>query len=224
MAFTLRRSKRRTLGITIKPDGSVLVAAPLQAPLARIEALVAAKSDWIAKKQHEIATLRPPSPPKTYTAGERHRHLGRDYALSPQTGARESVTLNDNQLIITTPTPDDRDRLRVLLRRWRRTEAARVLQERFDAHLPLVDKLGYPRPHLVLRDMRRSWGNCRPATGRITLNRDVIRAPQDCIDYVIVHEICHLPHPNHSKAFYALMDALQPDWRSRKAVLERALA
>ncbi len=110
-----------------------------------------------------------------------------------------------------------------MLAKWYHRRSAVVLPERFNAHLPLTEELGLTRPHLVLRHMRRTWGNCRPS-GRITLNRELVRAPVDCIDYVIAHEICHLRHANHSKAYYAMLDEVRPDWRDRKAELERVMA
>lgn len=222
-AHTVVRSRRRTISIAVHRDGAVHVRAPLRAPDALIERVVTEKAGWIAKKQREFAALGPPSAPKQHIAGEEHLYLGQAYPLSISENARETVTLGDDALHIDTPDPHDRERVRILLRRWYRRRAGEVLAERFDAHLPLADRFGVPRPHLVLRDMTRSWGNCRQS-GRITLNRDLIRAPIGCVDAVIAHELCHLVHADHSRRFYALLDAVAPDWRPRQQELERLLA
>ncbi len=221
--YTLVRSRRRTVGITVRRDGAVQVRAPLRAPEALIQRVVAEKAGWIAKKQNEFAALGVPSAPKRHVAGEEHLYLGTAYPLALTASAREDAALRAGALHIATPDPNDRERVRILLRRWYRRRASVDLAERFTAHLPLADRLGVPRPHLVLRDMTRSWGNCRQS-GRITLNRDLVRAPVGCIDAVIAHEFCHLVHADHSRRFYALLDQAAPDWRARQAELERLLA
>jgi predicted metal-dependent hydrolase len=79
-------------------------------------------------------------------------------------------------------------------------------------------KYGISRPPMQVRRMRKRWGSCTPQ-GRIILNLDLIRAPRLCVDYVILHELCHLKHPHHGKAFYRLLDRVMPDWREIKARL-----
>ena len=74
-------------------------------------------------------------------------------------------------------------------------------------------------PPLVVRQMVRRWGSCT-TTGKVILNTDLVRAPVHCIDYVIVHELCHVRVHGHDKAFYRLLSACMPDWESRKARLE----
>lgn len=73
-------------------------------------------------------------------------------------------------------------------------------------------------PAMRLRWMKRTWGSCS-ASGVITLNPHLVKAPPACIDYVIAHEVCHLEEHNHGKAFYALQERLCPDWRESKAAL-----
>lgn len=87
-------------------------------------------------------------------------------------------------------------------------------------HPPFLG-LGVPMPALRLRRMKTLWGSCLPGKGIITLNKRLISAPAACLDYVVTHELCHLIHPNHSKQFYALLTQMMPDWRARKATLDR---
>ncbi|MFB9212568.1 M48 family metallopeptidase [Echinicola jeungdonensis] len=77
-------------------------------------------------------------------------------------------------------------------------------------------------PPLVVKRMNKRWGSCTPK-GRIILNPEVIKTPSKCIEYVVIHELCHLIHPNHSKAFYKLQSEIMPDWEKWKLRLEKAL-
>lgn len=93
-----------------------------------------------------------------------------------------------------------------------------VFQERLEACYPRVARFKVAYPALVVRRMKSRWGSCT-AAGKITLNLKLIQMPKECIDYVVVHELCHLKEHNHSPAFYALLGKVMPDWEERKQKL-----
>jgi len=94
-----------------------------------------------------------------------------------------------------------------------------VFAARLAACYPKVQHLGLPYPQITVREMRSRWGSCDPAD-RITLNIKLILVPEELIDYVIYHELCHLREHHHGKAFYQLLDRVLPEWRERKRKLE----
>ena len=138
----------------------------------------------------------------------------------------DEVRLHAGYLHIKAHDITDTKHLRTLLDAWYRTRATVVLKEQFIICLALVHGLhDLPNPpENAIRRMTRRWGSCIPGTARILLHPDLIRAPRPCIDYVIIHELCHLRHPDHSQAFYNLLSAIMPDCRERKMRLERSLA
>jgi len=221
LTFTLRRSRRRTLAIHVHPDGLVEVIAPQGAAEDAVAARVAARTGWIRRQQAFFEDLRPRTPPRRHVPGETHLHLGRRYRLRVEDGP-ESVRLSGGWLHISVPGRAP-DLVAAALARWRRVRAG----ERIGARLAeIAGRLRIPvthRPQLVLRVMRTRWASLSPA-GVLSVNPDLVRAPLTCIDYVLVHELCHLEHPHHGPAFWRLLARRMPDWQELKTRLERTLA
>lgn len=186
--------------------------APEDVDLPTIAVIVQKRARWIVKQQRHFRNYAPPTiAPREYVSGESYRYLGRQYRLKVQHGPRSTITLGRTDMIVTVR---DRKPQRVqrLLERWYRAEAQRIFGERLAACLRRVAHLGVVAPSLTIRRMKRRWGSCS-RDGRILLNLRLIQAPVEYIDYVIVHELCHLREHNHSKRYYALLDAAMPDWR-----------
>jgi predicted metal-dependent hydrolase len=219
--FTLRRTRRRTLAIHVHPDGALEVVAPEGAAEDAVDARVAARAAWIRRQQAFFEDLRPRTPPRRHVPGETHLHLGRRYRLRVEDGS-ESVRLSGGWLHVSVPgrVPD---RVAAALSRWRRARAT----ERIAARLAEVtERLRIPaarRPRLVLRTMRTRWASLSQA-GILSVNPDLIRAPLTCIDYVLVHELCHLDEPHHGPGFWRLLSRRMPDWEAHKRRLEKTLA
>ncbi|MCI7617901.1 MAG: M48 family metallopeptidase [Firmicutes bacterium] len=94
-----------------------------------------------------------------------------------------------------------------------------LFTEILDEFYPLFVPYGVKKPKLRVRTMKSCWGSCLVNKGIITLNRKLLMKPRECIEYVVVHELCHFIHPNHSKQFYGFMEQFMPDWKERKARL-----
>lgn len=164
----------------------------------------------------------PRTPPRRYISGETHLYLGRQYRLKIVAADEPRVRLMRGRLLIETPQPSDTERNAELLRRWYLLRAHIKCREQLESLFPTFRRLGFEAPDLSVRTMRRRWGSLS-REGRLTLNSDLIKAPRPCIDYVIIHELCHLVHDDHSTAFYQLLERVMPDWQKRKDRLEKAL-
>jgi predicted metal-dependent hydrolase len=208
-------SRRKTLAIQVYPDQRVSVRAPHGSALDTIATIVGKRAGWIVKQQQRFASYAPPTVlPREYVSGESYRYLGRQYRLKVLDGTPEQVTLGRTDLFVTVRNKEPQ-RVQRVLEQWYRTEAHRIFAERLQACFGRVDYLGVPYPTLSIRRMKTRWGSCG-RNGRILLNLRLIQAPIESIDYVVVHELCHLKEHNHSKRYYALLDTAMPDWRERR--------
>jgi hypothetical protein len=223
ITFELVRSDRRTLGFTVRRDGGVVVRAPRRAHEADVLRSVAGRADWIARKQREFAESAARTPPLRYEEGETHLYLGRPCPLAIEQGEVETVRLAGDALRVTVRPGAPAGHVKDLLDKWYVHRARRHLPARLDACWATFPSDGHHRPTLRLKRMRTRWGSMSPK-GNMSLRLDLIRAPGECIDYVIFHELCHLVHPNHGREFWALVERLVPDWKRRKRLLESLLS
>jgi predicted metal-dependent hydrolase len=213
--YDVTYAPRKTIAISVHPDLRVSVIAPETAVPSAIEAKVRQRAPWILRQQRELELYLPQTPPRRYVSGETHRYLGRQYRLKVREGTPAPVKLTRGFLIVVTPDKTDTAEVQALVEGWYRTQAKRVLPERLDAMWPRFARIGVIEPQLTIRKMTSRWGSCTES-GVITLNLKLIQVPKPYIDYVIVHELCHLVEHNHSHRFYHLLDRMMPDWRTRR--------
>ena len=194
--YRLVRSDRRTLSLTIESGGALVAHAPLHMPLRQIEAFIEEKRAWIERKRGEA-----PSRPAPF--------VPRDGARLPWLGAELRLAFSDLPLCVDfdgwllVPRGGD---ARGRLRDWRKRRAAEVLTPR--VHL-WESRMGLHVQSIAYTSARRRWGSMS-ADGRLRLNAALMHCPRELCDYVIVHELAHIVHPDHSPAFHALVRAVLP--------------
>lgn len=225
ISFRVQRSDRSTLGIHVHPDGTVEVHAPHKAAPSAIRRAVKKRARWITKQQRELnALVMPTGAPKEYVAGETHWYLGRQYRIQLKDlaadNADESVRLSGTFLRVATRQGDDPSRTKRLVKTWFRERAEAELPRYFEWAAEKVHPYGIEATEMQVYAMQKRWGSCT-ASRRILLNPELIHAAPYAIEYVVVHELCHLKHPHHDDAFYDLLSRLLPSWRDRKAALEK---
>lgn len=213
-------ASRRTLGIEVHPDSRVLVRAPVGCPPSLIAERVRRRADWISRQLAEFERYRPRTPPRQYLGGESHLYLGRQYRMKLLRGDHAAVKLAGGEMCVVLPDEPDPTRVKALVDRWYRARAGIVFGEVLAESLRRFDQADPPR--LVVRRMLSRWGSLSP-TGTLTLNVQLVRAPRRCIEYVVMHELCHTKHRNHDRHFFRLLGRLMPDWERRKQRLEAAL-
>lgn len=214
----LKRSHRKTLAISVLPDGALELIAPAEAPIEAILPRVTKRLAWIKSQRRAFFEMNATRPALRYVNGATHRYLGRQYRLKVTRGAPPEVSLRGGYFHISLPKMEE-DEVKAALSQWYRRQSRQQFERRVQAWADWCHNRRLPPPTLRLRQMSKRWGSAL-RDGTIYLNPDLIRAPSSCIDYVITHEVCHLMHPNHGRHFWALLSQLMPDWKKRKARLE----
>jgi predicted metal-dependent hydrolase len=221
--FQLLYSGRKTLAIDVHPDLSVIVTAPKDADDEAVEKKMHKRAAWIVQQQRFFENYLPTIPPRLYVSGESHRYLGRQYRLRVHEDDKESIQMARGQINVFLNEPSNNARIKTLVTGWFRQRAEIIFQELFDGMLAKAERNGISAGTFEIRRMKNRWGSCTNE-GHILLNADLIIAPKMCIEYVIVHELCHLKEHNHSPDFYRLLQSMMPDWEQRRERLNGCVA
>ena len=219
--FEVLESPSRTEKILIKvyADCRVVVSAPLNADDKTIIDAVKQRSRWIYKQLRGFREQSKFITPRQYKSGESHFYLGKQYQLKVihDDTKPQGVKLLRGKLEVNA-LDANLESIQSHLKEWYRSRAKVIFEIRLQRILEQALWVG-DKPEIRLVTMRTQWGNCSPS-GVLTLNPHLVKAPTICIDYVILHELCHLVEYNHSERFYQLLNQVMPDWSKIKNQLD----
>lgn len=218
--YKLQFTDRKTLGITVTPDLDVIVRAPIGAEEKKIQLILLKRAPWILKQQSFFMAYFPKQMPKKFVSGESHLYLGRQYRLKLIIGKIESVKLLGRFITVECK---EKSRAKLLMEKWYLDHARIRFDEYCEKWLKHFAKFNITPKEILIRRMPKRWGSCT-AKGRIILNPELVKAPKGCIEYVIVHELCHLVHFGHNAKFIELQTQIMPSWEKWKDRLERVMA
>ena len=206
--------------LKVRPPGIVHVSAPPDTPDGYLLELLEKKKTWIERHLRIFRETRSVDREDTIRTGTATKILGRQLVVRVEPAKRKRIVRDDGRLVVAAPDPADQPAVDRQFRLWWRREARARFRETLDRLYGVVGRRGIPKPALRVLRMRTLWGSCSRDRGRINLNECLLKAPQDCIDYVVLHELLHFLHPRHDKAFRAALTVHMPDWRERKRLLD----
>ncbi|MBE6083002.1 MAG: M48 family metallopeptidase [Tissierellaceae bacterium] len=220
--YRLIKTKRKTVGITIDEKGEVKVSVPLYIDEEKIREIVQQKAPWIEKKINEIQSMNLNTVHREFTDGESLFYLGKEYVFKiiKEDLNVPKVIINGNiiEMYISENLLKENSKqvIKEILIKWYRQNFAEIVKDRIEKYSLLL-KVKYKK--IKIKDQKTLWGSCSTKEN-INLNWRLIMAPFPIIDYVVVHELCHLRFMNHSKDFWALVESVMPDYPERREWLK----
>lgn len=210
--YTLIRSRRKTISIVVSRDAQVVVRAPLRAPLRQIDGFITLKRQWILDHQALALARAQACPPREPVSGEAFPYLGGMLTLAFSERVKRPEAVGGMLAL-----PKARaGQAETMLVKWYVAEAKRIIGERV-AHYTACT--GIMPLSVGITSARRRWGSCG-ADGRLNFTWRLVFAPVDVIDYVVAHELAHIEHHDHSRAFWARVGEIMPDYKVKKQWLK----
>ena len=221
ISYVLTRKQVKYINLRIKSNGEVAVSAHRRVPATYVDKFVESKAPFILEALERVEKRREETGdrPHNYETGEIFRLLGRDYTLVVEEAGLEEIFFRGDSLVLRTKWPDHYPHKKNMMEKWMRFFTRKIFSEIIDWAYPQFVPYGAPYPVWTVRSMTSRWGSCQPQTGKITLNSKLVFYPKEAIEYVVVHEFAHFAHPDHSKAFWALVAEIMPDYKERKKLL-----
>lgn len=220
ISYSLKRKNVKNLNLRIKPDASVIVSAPLAITASDVDAFVIRKRNYISKTLNEIKCCSNESNDRQYISGEGYRLEGKNLRLKVAVSDKDCIEEDGVFLKLYVKDTEDIVKKEKLVKKFYADRTKAVMSDVLDEFFEIFRKYNIPKPTLKFRNMQTQWGSCSAAKGSITINPKLIEAPRNCVEYVIMHELCHLVYPNHSRQFYSFLSVQMPDWRDRKMLLD----
>lgn len=221
LSYSIKFSRRRSIGIIVSPRDGVVVRAPYRTPVSVINSFVESRSEWIRKHLESYTNMKSLSN-GTPGNGQTIMFRGREYLLKIINGRYNRVIAGDDEIFISIKEGEESSKAGKLLAEWYRKKAVEEITIRFNEIVKSYENYDFRPASLNIRIMKRRWGSCS-SKGRITLNSELIKLDQGYLDYVILHELCHLKHHNHGTGFYSLLSDVCPGWKEKRRGLRQYL-
>ncbi len=222
--YTLQIKKVKNINLRIKDNGKIFISANENVPITFIDEFVLKQGKFILNalnKFNEISKHK--NNDKQYISGESFYILGKNIRLKVIKSNEEKIFNDTVFLYLYIKNPLNFNKKKKMVDTYIKNIAYNTfLDITKKLHLDFI-KHNINMPIIEVRTMKKSWGSCFPTKNKINLNILLIQAPKNCIEYVILHKLCHFIYPNHSKDFYNFLTIMMPDWRERKTVLENQL-
>ena len=215
-------AKARKVLIKVHPDQRVVATVPHDATDQAVQAAMAKRARWIWQNIQDFAKQQEYVLPKQYISGETQFYLGKRFVLKVTHDADQpsNVKLSRGRLNVSLrhQKEDKSKTIKALLDKWYLNKAKAVFQERLHVMLPKATWV-QGIPSFRIMTMKKQWGSCS-RQGQLMLNPHLVKASKECIDYVILHELCHIAEHNHSEKFWRLLNQVMPNWKEVKARLD----
>lgn len=220
LEFKVIFSGRRSIGISVLPDSSVIIRVPYHTSLKTITRIVTDKYSWVLKHRDYYRNLDNNILNSSYSSGEMHLFRGNRSVLKIEKSVKPFIRFYDDKIELGLVKTDDTAAIKRLLYKGYKDEAFMLFPELLKKVLIDLENQMFNPSGLVIRTMKRRWGSCSNK-GVITLSTELIKFSDLYIEYVIAHELCHLKHHNHGSQYYKLLTEVFPEWKSVRKELRK---
>ncbi len=216
--ISIQRSKRKTAVIRILADGCIEVRGPRAMSDRFVREFLQAKAEWIIQKREEVFKQQAKKVTHTYACGDEFLFQGKPYVLTLVAAGRKRIELQGNQLQVYT-TSFEPQKIEAQLKQWYKVQAERYIPKRVEYYRSLMPGNTPAISGITMENRKTRWGSCS-SLRELTFSWRLMMAPPEITDYVVVHELCHLLHMDHSPVYWKTVEHILPDYKERRQWLK----
>ncbi len=221
--FIIHRKNIKNINLKVSIDKKVSLSIPTKMPLNKAKEFVEKKANWIKKQKDFYDTFAEQKERLTFESGDTIYLLGKQYKMKIIANNKNDIIINNKyiEIHIKEKYIENKKYIRKVYETWLKQYALRIFEELVINYQKHLKKYNVKLPKIEIRQMKARWGSCIPTNNKIIFNLSLIKTPICCIEYVVLHELAHFKHQNHSKSFYNFITILMPDWKERKKILDQ---
>lgn len=219
--YSLSRNAKKNVNFRIKGNGEVCISAPPRVSKSELEKMILEKAEWILINRSKVLEKKS-NLSKIQIENGSHIFLnGNRKFIKIISENNNKVFVHENMITLQIKEKyiNSTEYINNYFESWIKELTYNICDKMIDKYLIKLEKYNLTKPELTIRTMNSRWGSCIPTKNKITLNKNLIYPPIECLEYVVLHELSHLIEANHSKNFYKIIENIMPDWKERKKIL-----
>lgn len=222
ITFFVQRKNVKNINLKVNIDKKVTISIPMKMKIEEAKEFIRNKAKWIKKQQDFYDSFAEQKENITFENGETVYLLGKQYKMKLISDKNNEIKINNRYIEIHIKEKyfDNKKYIKKYYDKWLKEFAMEIFIEAMNKYQKSLKKYDIEVPKVEIRQMKSRWGSCLPFNNKIILNLNLIKTPMCCIEYVILHELSHFKHHNHSKNFYNFITLFMPDWKERKRILD----
>jgi hypothetical protein len=217
--YTLTRKNVKNINLRIHPDLSISVSANKYVPKRVIEEFILSKGEFITNSLEKLEKSQKKLE-QSFCDNSTFDFFERSITVCITKADKPKICLQGDKLLVFAKDTQNQQLINKQIEKWIAQQSLPYFEKYFNKYKNIFSQYKIPNPTLTIRKMKSKWGSCQYQTGKITINSQLFRYPEICLDYVMLHEFCHFLQPNHSKEFYALVESFMPNWKIAKNILK----
>ena len=221
--FYIQRKKVKNMNLRVTKDKEIIISIPNRISLNKAKDFVKEKINWIKKQQSFYDTLIEKRENIEFKNGKKLYLIGKQYNINIIKDLKNNILLNNEiiELHIKDKYSENTEYIRKIYEKFLKEYGQDIFAQYVSRYCNILKKYNIRFPEIKIRKMKAKWGYCMPKCKRIVFNLHLIKAPIECIEYVVLHELSHFKYPNHSKNFYNFIEQFMPNWKKYRNILNK---
>ena len=226
IVFYIKIKEVKNINLKVKIDKKIIVSAPNDIALDEIKYFIKNKYSWIKKQLDYYDTYSEQKEKINFENGETIYLLGKQYKIKMVPNNINYIKINNKyiEIHIKQKYINNKNYIEKIYIKWLKEYALNIIEKCIDKYLIVLNKYGVSVSNIEIRTMKARWGSCNIKSKKILFNTKLIKTPMCCVEYVVLHELCHFKYSNHNEKFYKFITIFMPDWEQRKKILDEEFA